>query len=418
MSQGNRLSRTSALLLIALGLAAGCDRGAAGAAAKAGAGAAAPREVALEAVSAVAFARTIFATGTLAADEQAVVGAGVAGRLARVRVDLGSPVRKGDAIADLETVDLELGVAQSAAALAYARSLAGLPPLEADGGADADDGRDIEASALVREARATLDEARANRERALSLGERGLATPAELDLARAAYLRSEGALQRAREEMHARRALVRQRRSELAIARRRLEEAVVRSPLDGAVAVRHVSAGEHVTVGAPVATIVCRDPLRLRLEVPERDAGGVRVGQPVRVAVDGDADGSASREGKVARISPVIGAQNRVLTVEVEVANPGGVLRPGGFARAEIVLDAEAPRPAVPEGAIVRFAGIEKVLTVEKGLVAERRIRTGRRQGDRLEVLSGLEAGAAVIASPGSLRHGQPVVATPTARGG
>jgi HlyD family secretion protein len=155
-----------------------------------------------------------------------------------------------------------------------------------------------------------------------------------------------------------------------------------------------------------VVTLVRLHPLRLRVAVPERDAPGVRVGQAVRVRLEGD---SAEHTGRVARLSPTIQEQSRTLVVEAEVANPDGRLRPGAFARAEIVVEADRPAVLVPAAAIVTFAGLEKVIGVQDGKAVEKRIRTGRRVGDRVEILEGLAAGEPVVAEPGNLTGGQPV---------
>ncbi|HEY5997292.1 MAG TPA: hypothetical protein VIU29_09730, partial [Candidatus Deferrimicrobiaceae bacterium] len=84
----------------------------------------------------------------------------------------------------------------------------------------------------------------------------------------------------------------------------------------------------------------------------------------------------------------------------------------GAFARAEIVVDAERPAVLVPAAAIATFAGIERVFGVKDGRAVEKRIVTGRRSGDRVEVVSGLAAGEPVVLEPGSLAGGQPVTVT------
>ncbi|HSF06011.1 MAG TPA: hypothetical protein VLG10_09510, partial [Methylomirabilota bacterium] len=113
--------------------------------------------------------------------------------------------------------------------------------------------------------------------------------------------------------------------------------------------------------------------------------------------------------GRVVRLSPSIQELNRTLAVEAEVPNPTGVLRPGSFARAEVVIAADQRAVFVPTSAIVVFAGIEKVLTVRGGRAEERRIVTGRREKDRVEVVEGLKAGEGVIVQPGNLTGGQSV---------
>jgi RND family efflux transporter MFP subunit len=152
-------------------------------------------------------------------------------------------------------------------------------------------------------------------------------------------------------------------------------------------------------------TIVRVNPLRFRGEVPERDAATVRAGQSVRVTVEGDRGLYA---GRIVRLSPTINQQNRVLVVEAEITNPGS-LRPGGFARAEIVTNSGDVAVTVPANAVVTFAGIEKVITVENGKAREKPITTGRRAETWTEILSGINVGESVVLDPGNLQSGQPV---------
>ena len=89
--------------------------------------------------------------------------------------------------------------------------------------------------------------------------------------------------------------------------------------------------------------------------------------------------------------------------------NEHGRLRPGAFAKADIVLAADQPAVFVPASAIVVFAGIEKVLTVREGKSLELRVQTGRREGDRVEIVTGVTAGQPIVVAPGNLVGGQPV---------
>jgi RND family efflux transporter MFP subunit len=145
--------------------------------------------------------------------------------------------------------------------------------------------------------------------------------------------------------------------------------------------------------------------LRFRAEVPERDAASVRMGQQVRVTVEGV---STSFLGRVVRLSPTITEQNRMLIVEAEVAN-NGTLRPGSFARADIITSDTSKAVTVPTNAIVTFAGIEKVIVVQNGKALEKPVTTGRRAGDWTEIVSGVNVGDAVVLDPGNLQSGQPV---------
>ncbi len=348
--------------------------------------------------------RRVSATGTLAAEDQVVLGTKVPGRLVELGVDLGSAVKKGQVIARQDQTDAKLRVEQADAALQQARVRLGLSP------AGTDERVDPDKTSLVRQAAAVLDEARLTRDRMQKLFEQELVARAQLDAAVSALGVADARYQDAVEEVRNRQGMLLQRRSELDLARQALIDTSIAAPIDGAVSARPASMGEYLAAGAPVVTIVRLHPLRLRLSVPERDAAGVRVGQPVVVAVEGVAGEHA---GRVARISPAFTEQNRTLQVEAEVPNPAGKLRPGAFAKADIVVAGDVRVITVPASAVVTFAGVEKVLVVDKQRAVEVRVQTGRARGDRVEIASGLQVGTKVVAPAGNLTGGQAVTVTP-----
>ena len=344
-------------------------------------------------------ARSVTVSGTLAAEEQVTVSFKVTGRVEELRVDLGSAVHKGDVIARLTPTDFDLRLRQADAALQQARARLGLDP---DGETDT---IDIEQTGLVRQARAAMNEARRQRERVATFVDRGISAKADLEAADAALEIAEGKHQDALEEVRNRQAVLAQRRSEVALARQQLDDTVLRSPIDGVVRERLVFAGEYRSAGTPVVTVVRQHPLRLQLAIPERASSALQVGQRVRVSVEGIAD---VHEGRVTRVSPSIAEGTRTLPIEAEVPNTEGKLRPGTFAKADIVT-AEDPALMVPQSALVVFAGVEKVLVVKDGKAKEQRVRTGIRVGDRVEILEGVSAGDNVIVAPGGLADGSPV---------
>jgi HlyD family secretion protein len=111
--------------------------------------------------------------------------------------------------------------------------------------------------------------------------------------------------------------------------------------------------------------------------------------------------------GKLARLAPSLEQQSRTLAIEADIDNPG-TLRPGSFVRSKIIVG-RTPRPTVSKSALLAFAGIEKVITVEQGKAVEKRVTTGKRVGDRVEILSGVKLGDRVVTAPGSLQQGQAV---------
>ena len=388
------------LFLPILFLLGGCGGGEAQVAASRGSAASLPaKQVKLAKSEARRLTQTVTAPGTLAADEQATLSFKVAGRVNEIKVDLGSQARKGQVIAVLETTEFKVRLQQAEAALQQARVRLGLPP-QGD-----DDRIDPEKTSLARQAQALLEEAKSNRERTVQLVNQGIQSRAELDRVESAFKVADSRYQDALEEVRNRQAVLLQRRSELAIAQQQLIETTLYAPFDGAVRERRASLGEYLNAGAPVATAVRLHPLRLRVETPEREAQGIKVGHSVRVLVEGD---QQSYSGRVARLSPAFQEQSRTLIIEAEVDNQQGRLRPGSFAKAEIQTSVTSNVVMVPASAIVNFAGIQKVFSVKDNKAVEKNVVVGRREGDWV-VVEGLDADAPVILSPGNLVSGQPV---------
>jgi RND family efflux transporter MFP subunit len=300
-------------------------------------------------------------------------------------------------VATVERKDYELKVQQAEAALGQARARLGLSPTSSDE-------RIVEEeTATVRQAKATLEEARANRDRSAKLVEQGVVPRAEFDRTDAAFKVALGRYQDGLEEIRNRQAILQQRVSELSLAKQQLEDTSIASPFDGVVQERKSSVGEYLAAGAPVLTVVKIDPLRFRGEVPEREAHSVKAGQTVRLTLEGD---PATYTGRIVRLSPTLAEQNRVLMIEAEVRN-NGKLRPGAFAKAEIVTSDSSMAVTVPAGSVTTFAGIEKVVVVQNGKAVERPVTTGRRAAEWTEILSGISVGESVIAEPGNIQSGQ-----------
>lgn len=398
---------SAAALMLALG-SAGCGgaapAGAKGAAKAAADGAAGSAPVTVQPAREAALVRTVTVTGTLAAEDQVALGFQVAGRIDTINVDLGSRVVPGQTIARLAPVDFQLRVQQAEAGLQQARARLGLDPKGTSDQVDPDN------TAVVRQARAVLEEARLSHGRVKTFVDRGISSRAELDSANAALTVADGRYEDAIEEVRNRQAVLTQRKTELDQARQAMVDSILIAPFAGIIRERAVSPGQYVNAGAPIATLVKMHPLRLQADVPEREAGNVKVGQAVKVRVEGD---TTEYPGRIVRVSPAIDEQSRSLRVEAQVDNEAATIRPGSFATGDIVVAASAPAIVVPASAIVSFAGVEKVLTVADGKVVERRVELGRREGASVEVLKGLTAGERVIVDPGNRVDGEAVRVAP-----
>ncbi len=374
----------------------------------------APREVRTARVAREAWPLSVAATGELAAFEESALSVKVPGRLARLAVDLGVRVDAGALVAEVDARDYELRVKQAEAAVAAARTALGLAA------AGDDDAVDVEATSGVKLAKTQLDAAKRDHARAVALVKDKVGTQADLDDAETALRLAETRLVAAREDVQVRVATLAARRADLALAKQQLADTRVVAPYAGEVTARLAGTVDYLAAGAPVARLVRLDPLRLRVRIPERDAVDVHAGQEVRFTVDGARGGGSA---PIARVAPGLGAASRALVVECDVpaiastADAAGVtpptwLRPGAFVRAEVVVDANARALVVPPAAVASFAGIDKLLVVKDGKVLERRVKLGRRDDARVEVLDGVGEGDEVVLAPGNLAEGAAVRVT------
>ncbi len=321
---------------------------------------AAARQVRVARVESRPMERVLHVVGTLAAREEATIAAQVAGQLEKSYVDIGDQVKAGQELALIDTTSYEAFASSSAANLTRAQ--------------------------------ASAANAAQSLKRVQDLQQEKIASASDLDeaVAEAARTRAEVKVAEAND----------------AVARLNLERSRVKAPFAGAIAARLASAGDYLAVGTPIVRLVQTDPLRLRLEVPERESVAVRVGQSVRVAVEGDTN---IYRGQIARVAPAIREENRMLQVEADIPNQGN-LRAGLFVRTQIVITERDPTISVPANALVTFAGLEKVVVVQDGKAAEKTVTTGRREGDWVEIISGLSAEQSVVLDPAGIRTGQPLV--------
>jgi len=194
----------------------------------------------------------------------------------------------------------------------------------------------------------------------------------------------------------------------LGVARKKLEDAPIRAPISGAVAKRHVNAGEFVKDGAALFTLVVADPLKYTGTVPERYAPELRAGQSLQLTLD--AYPGQPFSGQVTRVAPAVEVQTRSLSLEARVPNPDGRLRPGFFAKGAVLTRKDEAVPFVPAEAVTYFVGITKVFVVMEGKAQERLVKPGTRQGGLVEILDGVKGGEVVATTNlAQLFNGAPV---------
>jgi multidrug efflux pump subunit AcrA (membrane-fusion protein) len=346
--------------------------------------------------------RFIEATGGLAADEQTDVAPIVGGRVVSVGVDLGTFVRQGQVIAQLDSGDARLRLEQAQAALAQANSA--VTQAEARIGLRPGQKFDPTRVAEVGAARAADDHAEKNLRRYEQLLESG-------DISRSAYDQQRAQRDQLREQYQA--ALTQANQSYAAVqtaraaaqaaqvqiqqAQKGIRDVTIYSPISGYVTERAADVGEFVGTSNKIATVARTNPLRVRIDVPEQSIASVRAGQSVSVSVSTYPDRSFS--GRVARVSPNVSAQTRTLTVEAEVENGEGLLKPGQFATIRVLLPQSDPAVLVPARAVRSDGTTARVFVVRDGVAHERLVATGRQDGDLIEIKGNVAADELVATS-------------------
>jgi RND family efflux transporter MFP subunit len=331
--------------------------------------------------------REVEAVGTLAAKDQAVISAEVGGRVARLAADMGDHVREGAPLVFLDAEKLKYRVDEQQATLDQTRARLGAR------------GADLpapEQTPDVLSAAAKHAEAEQQLERARRLAAQNLVSKEDLE-------RADTQLQTARAAHQAAIASERQLRAEIAAreaalrgASRELQDAVIRAPFDGVVAERMVSQGQFVAVQAPVMRLVRLHPLRLTAEIPEKFGPGIHVGQVVSLRTDAFPDTPV--EGRVTRISPDVNLKSRAFSIEADVPNADGALKPGTFARVKVATNHVDHALVVPVTAVQTRYGTSVVFIVKDDTLASAAVKLGDRLGPRVEILEGLEPGTMIVA--------------------
>ncbi len=333
--------------------------------------------------------RQIEIVGTLTADERVVVASEVEGKLAGITVDLGSTVREGDVLAVIDRRDFELRLADARAAVRQVLARLGM--------SENQERIDPPETTIVQQARASFDDAQLRLQRLGQLRSKGVVSQQEYDQAEAAFRIAEARYHAAMEEVNTLLAQLDQRRAQVALVQRELEKTIIRSPITGAVVERHVSVGEMVRKNDRVVTLVKTNPLRLRADVPERYALHVYIGRPLTFTID--AVVGKTFTGRIVRLSPALNTETRSLTLEAEIANRNNELRPGYFARAQVVVDPQAKAVVLPARAVTTSVGIYKVFVVEGETAVQRQVKLGMKLGDEVEIVEGIRPGDPVIVS-------------------
>ncbi|ABI64559.1 MULTISPECIES: efflux RND transporter periplasmic adaptor subunit [Maricaulis] len=294
--------------------------------------------VAVAGVPEVEFADIVEALGTARANETVTITARVTDTISRINFESGQQVEAGAILVELT---------------------------------------DTEEAAGLAEARTTLREAQRDLTRATDLVARAVVPQSRLDEATAVVERA---------------------RARVSSIEAQLADRIVRAPFAGIVGLREVSLGGLVRPGDAIARLDDASLIKLDFTVPERFLSVVSAGMQIAARTSAYPDEVFT--GAIAQVDSRIDPVTRSVTIRAEIENSDSRLLPGQLMTVEVRRD-ERRRPAVPGSALTRYLDQTFVYVVEEradGMFARQRtIALGRRSGQMVEVLDGLQAGDRII---------------------
>ena len=359
------------------------------------------------------------ATGNLASDASTDVAPNVAGKIVEVNFDVGSFVQKGSVLVRLDAGDARIRVDQARAQVeqqrkAVEQAVAGVKQAQVRLGLKDGETFDVETFSQVKSVKANLvlaERELARSERLFTSGDVSKsvvdqrratrdALLGQLDEARSTAAVAVRAINSAQAQVASARAGVATAQTQLEQAQKSVTDTAIYAPISGYVSERVADPGEYISPSAPnakIATIVRTSPLRLRIDVPEASIGKVAVGQGISLQTSAYPDRSFA--GTVARILPGLNATARTLTVEAEVANSDGLLKPGQFATVRITQSQPENAVMVPTSAIRTEGEVNKVFIIKDGAAREQLVQLGLLENGMIQVKTGVNENDVVAIS-------------------
>ena len=301
-------------------------------------------------------------SGTVLADQDAVITAEVAGRVQRVEVQNGAVVKQGQTLITLNSSDYETARQAAEASLHKAQAA-----------------RELAASTLSRiqalyEGQAVSQQNYEDAQIALKVAN------ADEQAAQAGYAQAERAVQKTN----------------------------IVAPISGAIYNCSVLTGQMASPGLPLMMIADTREVEVRFEIPQQDVNNTpRPGLTATIQLEGQSD---TMEGQLNSISPVANPASRSFEARVQVKNDANLLKPGMFVQVKLYTGQVKKMITVPARAVLNVEGEYYVFLAAENGAQKRQVKTGASVGDRVEILSGLSAGEQLIVSGvNQLQDGAPI---------
>jgi HlyD family secretion protein len=337
-----------------------------------------PVTVSTAAVIQTTMERDISVNGKVKPVREAEVSAKISGIVSQIFFVLGQTVKKGDALFKLDDRDLRLEMELGEAALKVTRT-------------------SLDSSLITAETK--YQEAKRNYERLKRLYEKQIGSRQELESAETAYIQAEdfykSAKLAAQDGTTNARAQLERARLAYENAKTQLEYTVVRAPIDGIIATKDLKIGQYVGASTIVATLVDLSSVEVETYVSEAIINSLRRGDQAEIHVK-----SVSTEpltGRITALAPAVDGKSLNYPVNIEVANPKGLLKSGMFAEVKFTVERNKQVMAVPLDAIIEEDQRKYVWVLAGDQARKQLVQTGIIDTHLVQVTEGLTAKDVVI---------------------
>jgi RND family efflux transporter MFP subunit len=349
---------------------------------------------------------TLSFTGDVLPNRQTSIFAKTSGYIRAIHVERGQFVEGGALLVEIEPTEMENALDQSRAALATAEATLQV----ARSNLEAAKANLLNQQALLSKAQAVLANDKRQAERLTELFGKGLVAAQDRDNARTTYEASRAAVSAQEAQVEAARVQIvttesqvrlaqtqiEQQRSAQRMAQMRLDDTRLVAPFSGFISHRNLEVGAAVssqaaaTSNASIGILTLQEinPVKVQLEVPERDVARVAVGNAVRLTTDAYAERQFS--GKVARVVHALDPRTRTMGVEVGIPNPENLLKPGMYGRVDLLLEVRRDALLVPLEVLTGTEGRPTVLVVRDGKVAAVPVELGPTDGPAVQITKGV----------------------------
>jgi multidrug efflux pump subunit AcrA (membrane-fusion protein) len=346
-------------------------------------------------------------TGDIAPYAQVTIYSKTQGWVEKINFREGDRVKTGQVLATLDGREAEATVAQSKASLEA--TIARLKQVKATA--------EETIQSQIQQAKANLDMAEEDLKRFQELHGKDFISRQQLDQARTNYNLAKAGYDLALNSIRQKtwendialaEAQVQQAKATLDLNRALLANLIILAPMNGKITKRYVDPGIMVKDTTPILAMMDLDEVKMMVNVIEKELVRLQIGQAVKVTVT--AFPNRMFQGRIAIITPALDLQSRTAEIQISIPNPGYILNPGMFGRAEALLRSDPQATLIPIQALISAEEKDFVYALKDGKAYRRPVQKGISKDTVVEIIQGLTPGEQVVtAGQEFLRDGIPV---------